>query len=226
MDKFLFLKLFIDHPEQDILDAYSEHIIKHNTKLNNDAPFQDSGFDLFIPFKTLFESSKATKVDLKIKCAAYFNDSPSPFYVYPRSSLSKTQLRLANSVGIIDSGYRGSLIGAFDNISKEDVEVEPFTRLLQICGPSLQPVWVELVYSEEDLGYTNRGEGGFGSTGIFGSINQTATELNIEETINQIEQMLNNGSNIFQNFNNLHQAEDVELNVLDIEPVVDIEPVD
>jgi len=212
MDNFLFLKLFIDNPEQDIINAYSEHIIKHNTKLNNDAPFEDSGFDLFIPFKTTFKSSEVTKVDLKIKCAAYFNDSPSPFYVYPRSSISKTKLRLANSVGIIDSGYRGSLIGAFDNISMEDVEVEPFTRLLQICGPSLQPVWVELVNSEEDLGYTNRGQGGFGSTGIFGSING----INIENTISQIEQMINNSSN---GFNNLHQAEDVDLNILEIEPV-------
>jgi len=86
---------------------------------------------------------------------------------------------------------------------------------LQICGPSLQPVWVELVQSEEDLGYTNRGQGGFGSTGIFGSMN----EIDIEDTINQIEQMINNGTNVFQNFNNLHQGEDVELNVLDIEPV-------
>ena len=44
-------------------------------------------------------------------------------------------------------------------------------------------------------------------------------EIDIEDTINQIEQMINNGTNVFQNFNNLHQGEDVELNVLDIEPV-------
>jgi dUTPase len=36
------------------------------------------------------------------------------YYMYPRSSLSKTKLRLANSVGIIDSGYCGFLIGMFD----------------------------------------------------------------------------------------------------------------
>ena len=39
------------------------------------------------------------------------------YYMYPRSSLSKTKLRLANSVGIIDSGYRGNLIGMFDLIN-------------------------------------------------------------------------------------------------------------
>ena len=37
--------------------------------------------------------------------------------MYPRSSIYKTPLRLANNTGIIDSGYRGNLMGAFDNIS-------------------------------------------------------------------------------------------------------------
>ena len=40
--------------------------------------------------------------------------------MYPRSSLSKTMLRLANSVGIIDAGYRGHLIGMFDVINNEE----------------------------------------------------------------------------------------------------------
>ena len=88
--------------------------------------------------------------------------------MYPRSSLSKTQLRLANSVGIIDSGYRGNLIGAFDCLSKKgEYKVLKDDRLVQICSPDLAPIMVEIVDTEEKLGKkTTRGQGGFGSTGV------------------------------------------------------------
>ena len=72
---------------------------------------------------------------------------------------------LANSVGIIDSGYRGQLIGAFRNIgSSEPYTVEKYSRLLQICAPDLRPIYVELV-TENFFDQTDRGSGGFGSTG-------------------------------------------------------------
>jgi dUTP pyrophosphatase len=97
--------------------------------------------------------------------------------MYPRSSLSKTRLRLANSVGIIDSGYRGNLIGMFDCFSagkgslcetEYDYIVKPFEKLVQICAPDLRPIFVELVETEEELSSaTLRGEGGFGSTSTF-----------------------------------------------------------
>ena len=127
------------------------------------------------------------KVDFRIKCSAkmyIFNRFKkrdddekyiihnTGYYMYPRSSLSKTNLRLANNTGIIDSGYRGNLIGMFDvvNIKKNeylyDYLIEPYTRLLQICAPSLVPIYVELVDDENQLGNsTLRGYGGFGSTG-------------------------------------------------------------
>ena len=49
--------------------------------------------------------------------------SQRDFYVYPRSSISKTPLRMANSVGIIDSGYRGNLkfaVDAHKHLAKDD----------------------------------------------------------------------------------------------------------
>lgn len=128
------------------------------------------------------------KIDFKIKCSAEmlilnkfkYSDEQSRYinhktgyYMYPRSSLSKTNLRLANNTGIIDSGYRGNLIGMFDIVNVKnhdnlyDYLVEPYTRLLQICAPSLVPIYVELVDDENQLGArTQRGDGGFGSTGI------------------------------------------------------------
>ena len=86
-----------------------------------------------------------------------------PYYVYPRSSISKTPLRLANSVGIIDSGYRGELMAVVDNISKEDYVVEEGQRLFQICSNTLLPFSnIKIV---EELNNTVRCAGGFGSTG-------------------------------------------------------------
>ena len=96
--------------------------------------------------------------------------------VFPRSSMSKTPLMLANHIGIIDAGYRGSLMGAFRCLKIPEghtclhaYNVEKHTRLLQICHPSLCPVYVELM-DESRLSVTSRGSGGFGSTGSVGIV--------------------------------------------------------
>ena len=68
---------------------------------------------------------------------------------------------MANSVGIIDAGYRGNIMVAVDNISDEVYVIEKGQRLFQICSPVLANITFELVNS---LSETSRGEGGFGST--------------------------------------------------------------
>ena len=101
------------------------------------------------------------------------------FYLYPRSSISKTRMRLANSVGIIDAGYRGDLIAAVDTIGlfgstdiwhiwKETLSpINKYDRYFQVCAPDLSPFLVHIVMNEADLGQpTARGTGGFGSTGV------------------------------------------------------------
>jgi len=56
----------------------------------------------------------------------------------------------------------------FDLPSSETGHIKKLERYLQICAPSLVPIYVERVYSKEDLGEkTERGEGGFGSTSTF-----------------------------------------------------------
>ena len=85
--------------------------------------------------------------------------------IFPRSSIRNTELTLSNSVGVIDAGYRGSLIGMFDCL-KSKYYTESYTRLLQICAPNLIPIYVHIVNNIDELGpNTLRGEGGFGSTG-------------------------------------------------------------
>ena len=93
---------------------------------------------------------------------------PLPYYLYPRSSISKTPLRMANSVGIIDAGYRGFIMGKTDwmNDGKEVYDVEKGIRLFQLCAYNLLPFdCIHIVEMEEGLGEkTIRGTGGFGST--------------------------------------------------------------
>ena len=88
-------------------------------------------------------------------------------YLYPRSSTgSKTPLRLSNSVGIIDAGYRGNITALFDNWSNEDFTIKKADRVVQICAPNMTyPIYPIMVSSVEELGLTKRGSGGFGSTG-------------------------------------------------------------
>jgi len=76
--------------------------------------------------------------------------------------LSKTPLRLANSVGIIDAGYRGPIICALDNISNLEYELKRGVRLVQICSPTLEPITYTM---KHELSHSSRETAGYGSTG-------------------------------------------------------------
>jgi dUTP pyrophosphatase len=108
---------------------------------------------------------KTQMISMDVKAEMLFQGTtPCGYFMFPRSSLSKTPLMLANHTGIIDAGYRGPLIGAFRNLLGEEYVVEEHTRLLQVCHPSLCPIYVVLS-NEDELSSTARAEGGFGSTG-------------------------------------------------------------
>ena len=89
--------------------------------------------------------------------------SPQPFCVYPRSSIWKSHFRLANNVGIIDSGYRGTLYGPMHNVKNETNTLVYGNRYLQITMPSLQPFYISVV--DKIKVDSQRGVGGIGSTG-------------------------------------------------------------
>ena len=163
------LRLYVDDNNEDLRNIYNEAVEKHNSSLYSN-PYKDSGFDIFVPDEFAFFNNTVSKVDFNIKCEMIRNNEPSAFYVYPRSSISKTNLRLANNVGIIDSGYRGFIQGAFDvvNTEEEYIKCNRFQRLLQICSPTLKPFKVVLVENDLMLSQTERGTGGFGSTGSSG----------------------------------------------------------
>jgi dUTP pyrophosphatase len=120
----------------------------------------DSGFDLFIPCDYSIKPKETMKIDLQIKCQPKFAGG---YYLYPRSSFSKTSLRLKNSVGIIDNSYRGQISAMVENTSDtETMEMKKGERYFQLCHPSLIAMRGIIV---EKLNTTARGTGGFGSTG-------------------------------------------------------------
>lgn len=195
-DRVMVLKIFVDTDDHNLKDMYYNAAHNHNTKLLNMSIHIDAGFDLFAPKNDPHEESiwgdflpffgpgwgdakSVNKLDLKICCAARMildsgKNYNTGYYMYPRSSLSKTQLRLANSTGIIDAGYRGHLMGMFDVVNIEpdkkitgaDYFGKKYDRYLQICAPGLIPIIVEIVGAKEELGEdTARGTGGFGSSG-------------------------------------------------------------
>jgi dUTP pyrophosphatase len=151
------MKTLLILPHESVKDLYEEAAKAHNLEVETN-PYANSGFDL--PLADDVIMSGLHKEDYRIKCAMYDSESPSAFYLYPRSSISKTSLRLANSVGIIDRGYRGNLCAMFD--VRDSFVATKGQRLVQICEPSLEPFKVNIV---SELNETLRGEGGFGSTG-------------------------------------------------------------
>ena len=81
--------------------------------------------------------------------------------IYPRSSVYKTGLRLCNSVGVIDSGYRGEIKFKFE-ASKRAVPYKVGDRIGQLIIVPFPQIEFEEV---NELSSTERGEGGYGSTG-------------------------------------------------------------
>ena len=141
-------------PETDYLKGlYSNHEHFHAG---------DSGIDLYFPDTITIDPGETKRIDLKIRCEAMRDYvSNTSYYLYPRSSIVRTPLRMSNSVGIIDAGYRGTITVFVDNIKNTSYTVERGKRLFQICSPDLSPITFSL---NDMLSETSRGSGGFGST--------------------------------------------------------------
>ena len=180
-----------DEKYTELVKMYTEKTAAHNKKVGESA-YPDSGFDLFIPYDVSSHNFGYTdnrlspvtfRVPLGVKCAmsvaapavsSTTGRTATGYYLYPRSSIVKTPFRMANSVGIIDAGYRGEIMAVVDNIDSAHNDIKtciekhmpPMSRVFQICAPSLEPFFVRIVEHESELGVTERGSGGFGSTGV------------------------------------------------------------
>ena len=119
----------------------------------------DAGMDLVatrIISNTTFDVSYGTDLAMEI---------PNGFVglVFPRSSIRKYELVLSNSVGVIDSGYRGEIQATFKKENGLDsLAYKVGDRIAQIIIIPYPPIEFDEV---AELSDTERGDGGFGSTG-------------------------------------------------------------
>ena len=154
----------------------------YQTKHNYDS---DSGLDLYVLEDIVISLGETKKINLGIQCemvegldSVLMEYKNLPYYLYPRSSFSKTPLIMGNHVGIIDRDYRGNIIGVVKFMPTKDIwfefmqegnralmttyTIKKGTRLFQICANDLAPFTYTIVNT---LSETSRGEKGLGSTG-------------------------------------------------------------
>ena len=118
-----------------------------------------AGLDLYCPFDVVVPADTQKKIPLGI--AIQIPDFHVGLLV-PRSSMSKTPLRCANSVGVIDADYRGELSIAYENVSCSDYTIFRGDRIAQLI---IVPIAMVDVIEVDKLSETERGDGGYGSTG-------------------------------------------------------------
>lgn len=132
-------------------------------KLNPNAVMPKQGTAGAAGFDLTAVSLKVTETTLKYDTGIAIEIPPGYVgLVFPRSSVCKTGLSLANSVGVIDSDYRGSISFVFYKPMPCIVPYLPGDRIGQlVIVPIPEVEFVEV----EELSETERGSGGYGSTG-------------------------------------------------------------
>lgn len=160
------LRLYIAPTSPEFDTLYRDAADAYNRTLYTE---RNSGFDLFSDFHNarILDNNGTRLVPQGCRALAVTLDgAPRAYWLAPRSSISKTQWRLANSMGLIDATYRGVVAAALDSRSPyTDVDGYHRTRLCQLTAADLIP-WTEVIVVAELPGpSTLRGEGGFGSTG-------------------------------------------------------------
>lgn len=138
---------------------------------------ENAGIDLIcVKGDEIHDNTKATLLGLGVKARMtkfYFihtangfeeRSEPCHFWLAPRSSIWKSGVRMANSMGIIDRSYRGVLMGAVLP-NGPSATIEAGSRLFQILAPDMGHIVKVVLKPLLELDETTRGEGGFGSTG-------------------------------------------------------------
>jgi len=154
--------------------------------------YTDSGFD--IPMRCFnappFAHSYSFNLGIKVS-AVDSSGNHMPCLLLPRSSIYKSRFRMANSIGLIDAGYRGEVQANVDVVYKRPPleNGETGTRLFQICQHNFLP-WKRIVIvpslTELPTFSDTRGEGGFGSTGNVTSYDSLSSHLHGDGGVNYI----------------------------------------
>lgn len=153
-------------PFEALVDNYNYDIelpilLEENAQVPTYAHATDAAADLYAAEDTVLP---ANSISNKVKTGVHIA-LPEGWtaLIVPRSSIGmKTGLRLSNSVGVIDSEYRGPLGVIYDNISNSDYTIKQGDRIAQMF---ILPTYHFKAQVVDKLDDTSRGSGGFGSTG-------------------------------------------------------------
>lgn len=153
----------IEKFETDGLPVVHFQLVHPNAKLPAYAHDTDAGADIYLPEDVvIYPHTFGTLVHTGLKVAL---PKGWELQVRPRSGLSsKTALRVSNTPGTIDAGFRGEVCVIVDNLGDEEVRLSAGDRIAQLV---FQPVYHFFGIVVEDINTfeSDRGEGGFGSSG-------------------------------------------------------------
>jgi dUTP pyrophosphatase len=127
---------------------------------------ENAGYDLLTAENwTGATGEKAHLLDLGVRAMLInaVTKKPVNYWLVPRSSIYKTGHMMANAVGVIDNSYRGILKAPVIAVMPDAPGFKKHERHFQIVAPDMGHI--QAVYRVESLPTTERGEGGFGSTG-------------------------------------------------------------
>lgn len=123
----------------------------------------DAGLDLRCKEDTVLPSGERVlvKTGVSVRIPAYHVG-----LLFPRSSLSKYGITMTNSVGVIDSDYRGEVMASLMYHGEDYIKIKKGERIVQlVIVPVLLPKPYQVNCTDEEWLNTTRGAGGFGSTG-------------------------------------------------------------
>ena len=127
-----------------------------SAKIPERTHYNDAGYDIYVDrFEDFGQYIKVySGISVQVDIGWYLQ-------LVARSSIYKKGLALANGIGIIDNGYRGEIIGIFYKMNNFD-KIEVGERLMQLIPARY---YVPDVIEVSELDISDRGDGGFGSSG-------------------------------------------------------------
>ncbi len=145
------------------MDTFKVKKLRENAKIPFRATSGSAGMDLYACIDKPITLNGGEKAVIPTGIAIELPSSELCAFVFARSGLAiKHGIGLLNSVGVIDSDYRGEICVGLVNQLKEAYTVNPDERIAQLV---IMPVSLAQPVEVDELSGTERGEGGFGSTG-------------------------------------------------------------
>lgn len=137
--------------------------LRENAKVHERATTGSAGLDLCASIDEPITLEGGATAVIPTGIAIALPSADYGAFVFPRSGIAvKHGIGLLNSVGVIDSDYRGEIMVGVINQIKTPYTIQPGERIAQMV---IMPVSMMPVQEVSDLDETERGAGGFGSTG-------------------------------------------------------------